>query len=189
MLQAGSGQTLSATFFPTDSTDYNTATPTVQINVNPSLPPASPAQIVVTKTLARNGSNQVVVSLNITNAGGTDAPNVQLTIGKIGTTLGTTLPQSLGTVAKGTTVPADVDFRLVGGLVGRGGRIDGGRHLYRRLVQQREPYHASIISNSKRGIHEPAIHRLSSLGDLVNDPHARFLDRQLHLGNTDRFAG
>jgi hypothetical protein len=69
----------------------------------------SPAQIVVTKTLARI-NNQVVVSLNISNPGGTDALNVQLTVGKIGNISGTLQPPSLGTVAAGKTVTATLTF-------------------------------------------------------------------------------
>jgi hypothetical protein len=65
---------------------------------------------MVAKTLARNGSNQVVVSLTISNAGGADALNLKLTVGKINTTSGTPLPQSLGTVAAGGAVPATLTF-------------------------------------------------------------------------------
>jgi hypothetical protein len=109
VLPVGALQTLSATFTPTDAIDYATVLKTVKINVNPASPPTSPAQIVVTKTLARIGS-QVVVSLNISNPGGTDALNVQLTVGKIGSVSGTPLPQSLGTVAAGKTVTATLTF-------------------------------------------------------------------------------
>jgi hypothetical protein len=110
VLPVGAAQTLSTTFTPGDAIDYNSASDSVLINVTASGAPASPAQIVVTKTLARNGSNQVVVTLNISNAGGTAAQNVQLTVGKINTTPGTTLPQSLGTVAAGGTVTATLTF-------------------------------------------------------------------------------
>jgi probable HAF family extracellular repeat protein len=111
VLSVGAAQTLSTTFTPTDSTDYTAAVKSVLINVTqPATAPASPAQIVVTKTLARNGSSQVVVTLNISNSGGTDALNVQLSVGKIGTVSGTPLPQSLGTVAKGATVTTTLTF-------------------------------------------------------------------------------
>jgi len=75
----------------------------MQINVK------SPAQIVVTKTLAR-AAGQVVVSLTLFNPGGVDALSVQLTVGKIGNVSGTPLPQSLGTVAAGKTVTATLTF-------------------------------------------------------------------------------
>ena len=103
VLPVGALQTLSTTFTPTDATDYTPASKSVQINVK------SPAQIVVTKTLARVGG-QVVVSLNISNPGGADALNVQLTVGKIGNISGTLQPPSLGTVAAGKTVPATLTF-------------------------------------------------------------------------------
>jgi len=103
VLAVGNGQTLSATFTPTDAADYTTAPGSVPINVK------APAQIVVTKTLARAGG-QVVVSLTLSNPGGVDALNVQLTVGKIGSTPGTPLPQSIGTVAAGRTVGATLTF-------------------------------------------------------------------------------
>jgi hypothetical protein len=120
VLAAGTSQTLSVTFTPTDAIDYTTVLKTVKINVNPASPPTSPAQIVVTKTLARIG-NQVVVSLNISNPGGTDALNVQLTVGKIGNVSGTLLPQSLGTVAAGKTVTATLTFPGTVGASGTAG--------------------------------------------------------------------
>ena len=49
VLHAGSGQTLSVTFTPTDTTDYTTATATVSINVlqaTPTITWANPADIV-----------------------------------------------------------------------------------------------------------------------------------------------
>ena len=104
VLAVGNGRTLSTTFTPTDATDYITVPKSVVINVK------SPPNIVVAKTLARNGSGQVVASLNISNTGGVDAPNVKLTVGKINTTSGTPLPQSLGTVAAGGAVPATLTF-------------------------------------------------------------------------------
>jgi len=103
VLPVGALQTLSATFTPTDAADYTTASKSVQINVK------SPAQIVVTKTLAR-AAGQVVVSLTLFNPGGVDALSVQLTVGKIGNVSGTPLPQSLGTVAAGKTVTATLTF-------------------------------------------------------------------------------
>lgn len=118
VLQVGDTQTLSATFTPTDTISYTTASKSVRINVKPASPPASPPQIVVTKTLVRTGSNQVVVSLNLSNTGGSDALNVRLTIGKIGpvpgigTVSGTPLPQGPFTVGKGGTVTTTLTFAL-----------------------------------------------------------------------------
>ena len=121
VLPVGNSQTLSVKFAADDETDYTAAIQSVQINVKPTSPPASPVQIVVTKLLSRNSSTQqVVVSLNITNAGGTNAQNVQLTVGKIGSTSGTSLPQALGTVAAGTTATTTLTFP---GTVGTSGSL------------------------------------------------------------------
>ena len=111
MLSVGNGQTLSATFTPNDTSDYTGATASVKINIQPTSPPSSPAKIVITKTLARDpDTNQVVVNLNVSNAGGTAAQNVQLTIGKINTTSGTPLPQSLGIIPAGGSITAILRF-------------------------------------------------------------------------------
>lgn len=110
VLPAGNAQTLSATFTPADTANCNSAAKSVPINVLPASAPGTPAKIVVTKTLRRNGSNQVVVDLWISNTGGTAAQTVQLTGGKIGATPGTPLPQALGTVAAGGTVTATLTF-------------------------------------------------------------------------------
>jgi hypothetical protein len=132
VLSAGS-QTLSVVFTPNDTTDYTTAAKSVLVNVTNPAPPASPVQIVVTKILARNGSGQVVATLSVSNSGGTAAQNVQLTIGKIGSTAAvTSLPLSLGTVAGGTTVNATLIFPASVGASGTastltiGGTYTGG---------------------------------------------------------------
>src|SRR5262249_45640648 len=53
VLPVGNGQTLSVQFMPTDTTDYNNASKSVQINV---LPAPSPASLIMTQTLARDGN-------------------------------------------------------------------------------------------------------------------------------------
>jgi hypothetical protein len=107
VLAVGNGQTLSAAFTPTDTTDYNSASGTATINVKPT-----PAQLVVTKTLSRDSvTHEVVVSVTVTNAGGTLAQNVQLTLGKIGTQATTTaLPQPLGDLASGAAASTALRF-------------------------------------------------------------------------------
>jgi len=106
VLPVGNGQTLSVAFTPTDAKDYTTATKSVQINVVPS----SPARIVVYKSLSRNAKGQVVVSLTLTNTGGTDAQNARLTIGWIDLTPGTPLPQTLGRITAGQSGTATLTF-------------------------------------------------------------------------------
>ncbi|MFZ0927649.1 MAG: Ig-like domain repeat protein, partial [Syntrophobacteraceae bacterium] len=65
VLKAGTGQTLSVTFTPTDTTDYTTATATVTINVNTATPAitwASPASIAYGTAL---GSTQLDASASV----------------------------------------------------------------------------------------------------------------------------
>jgi Beta-propeller repeat len=113
VLLPGSGQTLSVTFTPSDTVDYSTVTDTVSINIGPA---SGPANLVVTKTLARN-ANQIVVVVTIANTGGTAATNVRLTTAKIGATSTTTaLPQALGTIAGGEIAQVTVNFSGSAGL-------------------------------------------------------------------------
>jgi hypothetical protein len=116
VLPAGNGQSLSASFTPGDTTNYNMASAATTINVNPA-PPAADANLVVTKVLTRSGEN-IVVQLTIANTGGTAVSNVSLTSVKLGTTTAAPLPQSLGTVAGGGSVAATV---TVPGSVGASG--------------------------------------------------------------------
>jgi hypothetical protein len=113
----GTGQTLSVTFTPNDTTDYTNATATTTINVNPAAPSASPADLVVTHVLTRIGGN-VVVQLTIANTGGTAAGNVVLTGAKVGSDTATPLTQSIGTVGAGASATATVS---VPGSVGASG--------------------------------------------------------------------
>ena len=105
VLQAGANQTLSVTFTPTDTTDYAATTASTTIAVNPAA--TTPANLVITKTLTRTSTN-VVVQVTISNNGGTAATNVVLTSVKVGADTATPLPQSLGTIAAGTSASATV---------------------------------------------------------------------------------
>jgi hypothetical protein len=116
VLPVGNGQALSATFTPTDTSAYATATGSVMINVL-AAPPRTPARLVVTKTMTRN-AGQVAVVVTIANTGGTAAENVRLTTGKINTTSGTPLPQTAGTVAAGGSASVTLSFP---GAVGNAG--------------------------------------------------------------------
>jgi len=107
VLSIGKGQTLSVAFTPSDTTDYNTATASTTITVNPAAPPPSPADLVVTKVLTRSGGN-VVVQLTIANTGGTAAANVVLTSVKVGADSATPLPQSIGAIGAGASSQAAV---------------------------------------------------------------------------------
>jgi len=111
----GSNQTLSVTFTPTNTDDYYTTTGSTTITVNAAA--ATPANLVTTKVLTRSGGN-IVVKLTIANTGTTAAANVVLTTVKVGSASATPLPQSLGTIAPGTSVIATV---TVPGTVGAAG--------------------------------------------------------------------
>jgi hypothetical protein len=117
VLPVGNNQALSVLFTPTDSTDYTTATASTTINVNPAAPPASPANLVVTKVLTRTGGS-VVVQLTVANTGGTAAANVVLSSVKVGADSATPLPQSIGTIGAGSSQEASVS---VPGSVGGSG--------------------------------------------------------------------
>jgi hypothetical protein len=106
VLLAGSGQTLSVTFTPTDTTDFNAASASTTITVNPA-PPTTPASLVVNKVLTRSGGN-VVAQITITNNGGTAAANVTITSVKIGADSATPAPQTLGAIPAGSSATATV---------------------------------------------------------------------------------
>ncbi len=71
------------------------------------IPPATPANLIVTRTLSRTGGN-VVAQITIANTGGTDATNVVITAVKIGADTATPLPVNVGTIAAGATAVATV---------------------------------------------------------------------------------
>jgi len=109
VLPAGNGQALSVTFTPTESTVYTQASAATTIDVAPATGVTGP-NLIVTKTMTRDGSGQVVVTLTIANSGGTAGQNVMLTAVKIGTTAGTPLPQSLGAINAGSSLQTTVIF-------------------------------------------------------------------------------
>ena len=121
VLPVGAGQTLSVTFTPTDTT-YAAVTASTTITVNPVAPPSSPANLVITKTLTRNGGN-VVLQLTIANTGGTAAANVVLTSVKVGVDAGTPLPQSLGSIGPGISSQATVSVPGSVGAAGAAGSL------------------------------------------------------------------
>jgi hypothetical protein len=117
VLPAGASQTLSATFTPTDTTDFTAATASTTITVNSTTTASSPAALVVTKVLTRNGGN-VIIQLAIANTGGTAATNVALTGVKLGADLATPSSQVIGTIAAGASALVTV---TVPGSVGNSG--------------------------------------------------------------------
>jgi hypothetical protein len=122
VLPAGNGQTLSVIFTPSSS-NYVAAAKSDTIDVLPPSGGGSPANLVVTRTLARDGAGQVVATLTIANTGGTAAQNVTLSVAKIGTTSGTPLPQSLGAIGAGASVQSTVTFPSTVGAPGAPGSL------------------------------------------------------------------
>jgi len=119
VLPAGNGQTLSVVFTPTSS-NYASSAKSVTIDVLPATTGGSPASLIVTQSMVRTG-NQVIATITIANNGGTAASNVSLTTAAIGTTAGTPLPQSLGSIAAGGSVQATVTFPGTVGAAGSRG--------------------------------------------------------------------
>ena len=112
VLPVGSGQTLSVAFTPSDQANYNAASASTTINVN------ARTQIIVTRVLSRDGSNNIVVQLTLANTGGTAASNVTITGVKVGSISAPSLPIAVGTIAAGSSVQAPVN---IGNPVGASG--------------------------------------------------------------------
>jgi hypothetical protein len=127
VLPVSNSQFLSETFSPMNGVDYTFGNAFVFINVKP-VPPSTPAQLVVTRSLSRDsGTNEIVAIVTIANTGGTAAANVTLTIAKVGATgTSTALPQSLGTLAAGGAVLTAVRFPGSAGLPGTASTITLG---------------------------------------------------------------
>jgi titin len=121
----GNNETLQATFTPTDTADYNTASKTVTLNVVQSRPPGNRVNLIATSQLARDPkTNAVIVRVTLANAGGADAAKVQLTSVQIDGTAASGLPISLGTIAAGNSASANANLP---GSVGDAGT----RHILR----------------------------------------------------------
>jgi hypothetical protein len=114
-LPVGSGQVLSASFTPSDTTYGKTASASTTINVMPGT--AASAQIVVTSTLKRGVNNNITVQLTLANVGLAVASNVTLTSVKLGTVSGMLLPQAIGLIASNESTQATVTVLLPGSLV------------------------------------------------------------------------
>lgn len=65
--------------------------------------PCGQVRLVVTSTLTRVNANTVKATYSIKNTGTIVANNVMLTNAKLGTTVGTTLPQNVGAIAPGAS--------------------------------------------------------------------------------------
>jgi hypothetical protein len=104
VLPVGNNQTLSVMFTPTDTIDYNTASGSTSINVNPPMAACgasggSSPQLTVTWTLVRDDSSfsapGLRATLTIANTGNSSATNVQVTVARIGSISAYNLPISV----------------------------------------------------------------------------------------------
>jgi hypothetical protein len=119
VLLPGANQTLSATFSPNDPANYNTVTATTTITVTTKT--IQGVDIILTRTLTRDGSGNVVVNITLANAGNADAQNVTLTTAKIGSTSGAPLPIGVGAIPAGSV--AVVGAVTIPGSVGPSGTL------------------------------------------------------------------
>jgi hypothetical protein len=105
VLPVGTNEALSVSFTPTDTTNYNSGSGATTITVTSASNGSAP-NLIVTKVLSRDNNNNVVVTLTIANNGGTTAANVSVTSVKVGSTTGTPLPQSVGSIAASSSASA-----------------------------------------------------------------------------------
>ena len=130
VLPAGNNQTLSVVFTPTDTTHYATAGGSTTITINPPVS-SGPPNLVVTRSMSR-ANGVITVVITVANSGGTEADNVVLTSAKVGSTVATPLPQSLGTILPGgsaqvtVTVPGTVGASGTASTLSAGGTWSGG---------------------------------------------------------------
>jgi hypothetical protein len=96
---------------------------------------------VTTSTLSRDQTTgEVVVLVTVENTGTAAATSVLLTTATIGSTSGTPLPQSLGTIPVGGSAAATVRFPAAVGSPGQsrkltlGGTFDGGTFSSARRI-------------------------------------------------------
>jgi hypothetical protein len=105
VLPVGNQQTLSVSFTPSNSVDYNSASSSVLINVLP--PQGTPVNMVLTSTLSRvPNTQQILLSVEVTNAGGTAAVNLTLTsitLASVASSL--SMPSLIGTLDPVSGVP------------------------------------------------------------------------------------
>jgi hypothetical protein len=150
VLQVGNNQTLSVMFTPTDTVDFNTASGSTSINVNPPMAACgasggSSPQLTVTWTLTRvdnaTAAPGLYANLTIANTGNASATNVQVTVAKIGSISAFNLPISLsnpiGCGSSGQTTVLVPDQQLPSGTnttMTIGGTYTGGSFSSTRRI-------------------------------------------------------
>lgn len=111
------------------------ATGTLTISVAPS-----PVSLVVTSSVTKT-SNGYQAAVKVTNNGGSEADNVELTGATLGVAAGSPLPYSLGNIAGGDSATATVTFPSSAGVSGSwkllrlGGTYSGGTFSSGRWVK------------------------------------------------------
>jgi len=92
--------------------------------------PCGGSNVVVASSLSRLDASTVIATLTVQNIGAVTANNVMLTTAKLGATIGTPLPQSLGNLAPGSSVTTTVNFNNsspgVSSTLNAGGTYTGG---------------------------------------------------------------
>ena len=90
----------------------------------PTAPPpaATPANLIFSSSLTNTG-NGFSDAITISNTGGTSATGVTLTSVKLGSTLGSPLPDAVGTVSAGGSTPATISFPASAGVSGAASTI------------------------------------------------------------------
>jgi hypothetical protein len=121
VLPVGGGQVLSVTFTPSDTKNYSTASASTTISIVPGT--VAGAQIILTQVLKRGANNDIVVQLTLANAGLTAASNVTLTNVRVGTVLGTPLPQTVGTIGSNALAQTTVTVPGSAGAAGAAGSL------------------------------------------------------------------
>ena len=115
---AGTAQTLSAVFTPTDTTDYSTVNAQVTINVSKAIP-----TLGLTDPGGTDDGNPFVASATVAGSGGDTSPAGSLQgisptltyydgTGTSGTSLGSTPPSAPGTYTVVASFPGDNDYQL-----------------------------------------------------------------------------
>ncbi len=117
VLPIGTNEILSVTFTPADTVDYNAASASTTITVNATTTSGAPANLVITRILTRSDGT-ISVQLTAANNGGTAAGNVVITSVTVGGVKAAPLPQTMGTIAAGTSAITTV---TIPGTVGASG--------------------------------------------------------------------
>jgi photosystem II stability/assembly factor-like uncharacterized protein len=129
------GQTITATLQLQDGAS-NLGTASFNFTAGPA--PCGGVRLVVKSSLVRTDPATVQATITVENIGTLPADNTVLSVARLGTTNGTPLPQSLGSIAPGGSATATVDFANstpgVSSTLSVGGTYTGGTFSATRRV-------------------------------------------------------